>query len=313
MPAASVSAVGPRSDPRGPTGLLRGSQVSSSKPRPHRFSTSDRARRNASHVDCSCQPEVHTFTYPLLAYVLTRTSPDPYRPTASRPVHRPGGRAVPLVLGASAWPYSWLWRGGDQCSAAPQATGQACSSRPRCPGESTCASLSPSGATRNSAMPDDTVPAPVTARIDCASHQRPDAPISVNSGSRSSETRAGEARTSGSRSRNLHQRLLAQPAHVAILMDTYYKCIHGQREQMVQRIIDALSEDREGGGGRRSGLDRTSSPARYWHNRCGVQRNATRCGGVRLGPRPLLRARQERRNDRPEERRTTRPGPVDDR
>ncbi|MEV5081660.1 MULTISPECIES: hypothetical protein [Streptomyces] len=34
---------------------------------------------------------------------------------------------------------------------------------------------------------------------------------------------------------------------VAILMDTYYKCIHGQREQMVQRIIDALSDDREGG------------------------------------------------------------------
>jgi integrase len=34
---------------------------------------------------------------------------------------------------------------------------------------------------------------------------------------------------------------------VAILMDTYYKCIHGRREQMVQRIIDALSEDREGG------------------------------------------------------------------
>ncbi len=26
---------------------------------------------------------------------------------------------------------------------------------------------------------------------------------------------------------------------VAILMDAYYKCIHGQREQMVQRIIDA--------------------------------------------------------------------------
>ncbi|MFF4822662.1 hypothetical protein ACFY20_06375 [Streptomyces sp. NPDC001312] len=34
---------------------------------------------------------------------------------------------------------------------------------------------------------------------------------------------------------------------VAILMDTYYKCIHGQREQMVQRIIDALSEDRKAG------------------------------------------------------------------
>ncbi|MEU6009419.1 hypothetical protein [Streptomyces sp. NPDC047453] len=34
---------------------------------------------------------------------------------------------------------------------------------------------------------------------------------------------------------------------VAILMDTYYKCIHGQREQMVQRIIGALSDDREGG------------------------------------------------------------------
>jgi hypothetical protein len=116
MLAASMSAVGPRSDPRGPTGLLRGSQVSSSKPRPHRFSTSDRARRNASHVDRSCQPEVHTFTYPLLAYVPTRTSPDPYpyHPTTSRPVHRPGGRAVPLVLGASAWPYSWLWR-EDQC------------------------------------------------------------------------------------------------------------------------------------------------------------------------------------------------------
>ncbi|MFE9312212.1 hypothetical protein ACFYM5_31965 [Streptomyces sp. NPDC006706] len=34
---------------------------------------------------------------------------------------------------------------------------------------------------------------------------------------------------------------------VAILMDTYYTCIHGRREQMVQRIIDALGEDREGG------------------------------------------------------------------
>ncbi|WP_177198652.1 hypothetical protein [Streptomyces colonosanans] len=32
-----------------------------------------------------------------------------------------------------------------------------------------------------------------------------------------------------------------------LLMDTYYKCIHGQREQMVQRIIDALGEDPEGG------------------------------------------------------------------
>jgi integrase len=30
---------------------------------------------------------------------------------------------------------------------------------------------------------------------------------------------------------------------VAVLLDTYYKCIHGQREQMVQRIIDALGRD----------------------------------------------------------------------
>jgi integrase len=34
---------------------------------------------------------------------------------------------------------------------------------------------------------------------------------------------------------------------VAILMDTYYKCIHGQRDQMVQRIIAALGEDPEAG------------------------------------------------------------------
>lgn len=46
-----------------------------------------------------------------------------------------------------------------------------------------------------------TDPALVTVRIDAACQRLPDAPISVNSGSRSSETWAGEARTPGSRSR----------------------------------------------------------------------------------------------------------------